>query len=216
VINEGEATVVGVIEDFHNASLQYETFPCILMNWTLLQDHVYLKLNTSTARSSETLANIEKNWKSIYPDRVYKYSFLTDSMSREYTVENMVFNGVTLSAILSIAIGCLGLLGMVSFMALRKTKEIGIRKVLGAATLQIIGLFSKEFVWLVLIAFIVATPIAYLGMQQWLLGFASRIELSWWMFAVAGIAAQIIALVTILFQSIKAAMANPVDAIRNE
>lgn len=216
VINEGEATVIGVIEDFQNVSLQYETAPCVLTNWTALQDHVYIKLNTSSTRSSETLAGIEKNWKIIYPDRVYKYSFVTDAMAREYTVENLVFNGVTFSAALSIAIGCLGLLGMVSFMALRKTKEIGIRKVLGAATLQIIGLFSKEFVWLVFIAFIVATPIAYFGMQEWLLGFASRIELSWWMFAMAGIAAQIIALVTILFQSVKAAMANPVEAIRNE
>lgn len=216
VINEGEATVVGVIEDFQNVSLQYETVPCVMTNWTALQDHVYIKINTSTARTSETLTGVEKNWKNIYPDRVYKYSFLTDSMAREYTVENLVFNGVTFSAALSIAIGCLGLLGMVSFMALRKTKEIGIRKVLGAATLQIVGLFSKEFVWLVLIAFVIATPIAYFGMQEWLLGFASRIELSWWMFAIAGIAAQIIALVTILFQSIKAAVANPVEAIRNE
>ena len=216
VINEGEATVVGVIEDFQNVSLQYEIAPCVLTNWTALQDHVFIKLNTSTARTSETLANLETHWKTVYPDRVYKYNFVTDAMAREYTVENLIFNGVTLSAILSIAIGCLGLLGMVSFMALRRAKEIGIRKVLGAATLQIISLFSKEFVWLVLMAFVVATPIAYFGMKEWLQGFASRIELSWWMFVIAGVAAQIIALTTILFQSIKAAMANPVEAIRNE
>lgn len=216
VINEGEATVVGVIEDFHNTSLQYETSACILMNWTALQDHAYIKLNTATARTAQTLAAIEHSWKKVYPDRVYKYNFVTDAMAREYTVENLVFNGITTAALLSIGIGCLGLLGMVSFMALRKTKEIGIRKVLGAATMHIVTLFSKEFVGLVLIAFAIATPVAYYGMQQWLLNFANRIELSWWIFALAGVAAQFIALATILFQSLKAAMANPVDAIKNE
>lgn len=216
VINEGEATVVGVIENFHNNSLQHKISPCILMNWTALQNNVYVKLNTSAARTASTLTGIEASWKNVYPDRVYKYAFLTDAMEREYTVEQLIFNGITASALLSILIGCLGLLGMVSFMTLRKTKEVGIRKVLGAATGQIVALFSKEFVWLVLIAFVVATPLAYMGMRQWLLGFANHIELSWWMFAIAGVLAQIIALATILFQSLKAAMANPVDAIRNE
>jgi ABC-type antimicrobial peptide transport system permease subunit len=214
MINEGEATIVGVVKDFHNTSLQEEISPCVFMNWKEFQWSTFIR--TTQPNNPETLAAIEKTWKSFSPEGVYKYSFLSDEMAANYKTENMVYSGFTLFSFLAITIGCLGLIGLMSFMTIRRAKEVGIRKVLGASITQIVNLFSKEFLLLIGIAFIVAAPVAYITMQSWLNDFVYRIDLQWWMFAGGGAIALLIAGTTVSVQSIKAASANPVESLKDE
>jgi putative ABC transport system permease protein len=214
MINEGEATIVGVVKDFHNTSLQEEISPCVFMNWKEFQWSTFIR--TTKPNDPETLAAIEKRWKSFSPEGVYKYSFLSDEMTANYKTENMVYSGFTLFSFLAITIGCLGLIGLMSFMTIRRAKEVGIRKVLGASIAQIVNLFSKEFLLLIGIAFIVAAPVAYITMQSWLNDFVYRIDLQWWMFAGGGAIALLIAGTTVSVQSIKAASANPVESLKDE
>lgn len=216
VINEGEATVVGVVKDFHNNALRENITPCILINWAAFQEEGFVKLSSSKAPMSESLSGMESTWHEMFPDKIYKYSFLTDEMQRNYTLETMILPGFSIFSVLAILIGAMGLLGMISFMTARKTKEVGVRKVLGASVQQIIYLFSKEFVILVGVSFLIASPLVYMGMSRWLRDFAYSIKLSWWMFAMGGFTALVIAILTVLFQSTRAAVANPVDALRSE
>jgi putative ABC transport system permease protein len=214
-INGFDATVVGVIKDFHNTSLQEEITPCANMNWKYIQEVAFVKIQPK-ANLSTSLAHIEKTWKELSPDKVYSYSFLDELIEKNYAVENLVFQGFSLFSALAIFIGCLGLFGLMSFMTLKKTKEIGIRKVLGATVAQIVALFSKEFVGLIAVAFCIAAPVAYYIIDEWLQGFVYRISLSSWMFVSGGVLALIIAMATVSHQSIKAGLANPVDSLRNE
>jgi ABC-type antimicrobial peptide transport system permease subunit len=215
IINEGEGTVVGVIKDFHNKSLQDDISPCIFLNSSWWLERVNVKFH-STAKMPEVLAFVENQWKELYPDGVYKYSFLDESIAQNYALEQLVYRGFTSFSILTILIGCLGLYGLLSFITLRKTKEVGIRKALGASVAQIVGMFNKEFIVLVLIAFVIAGPMAFYFMNQWLEDFIYRISLSWWMFGLGGLLTLGITLVTISYQSVRAAMANPVESLRNE
>ena len=152
----------------------------------------------------------------MYPEGVYQYSFLDDSIAENYALEQLAYEGFSIFSMLTIIIGCLGLHGLLSFVTIRKTKEVGIRKVLGASIAQIVGLFSKEFMLLVLLAFIVAAPIAWYFMKNWLQSFTYHIELSWWLFLAGALLTVCIALLTVSYQSIKAALANPIDSLRNE
>jgi putative ABC transport system permease protein len=215
IINEGEGTVVGIIKDFHNKSLQDEISPCIFLNSSWWLERVNVKLYSMT-NMPEVLSSIEKQWRDLYPEGVFKYSFLDESIAQEYALEQLVYKGFSVFSILTILIGCLGLYGLLSFITLRKTKEVGIRKALGASVGQIVGMFNKEFVVLVSIAFVIAAPLAYYFMNQWLQDFTYRIYLSWWMFGLGALLTIVITLVTISHQSIRAAMANPVDSLRNE
>jgi ABC-type antimicrobial peptide transport system permease subunit len=215
-VNEGEATVVGVVKDFHNNTLQQEITPCVMMNWAAFQEVAFVKLSASGGDQATVLADVEKTWRDLFPDKIYKYSFLTDAMQRAYTLETIVLRGFSIFSLISILIGAMGLLGMISFMTARKTKEVGIRKVLGASVQQIVILFSREFVWLVGIGFLIASPLVYLGMSRWLQDFAYRIALSWWMFALGGTTAVLLAIATVFVQSARAAMANPVKSLRSE
>ena len=215
IINEGEGTVVGVIKDFHNKSLQDDISPCIFLNSSWWLERVNVKLH-STANMPDVLSFVEKQWKELYPEGVYKYSFLDDSIAQNYALEQLVYKGFSVFSILTILIGCLGLYGLLSFITLRKTKEVGIRKALGASVGQIVGMFNKEFVVLVIIAFVIAAPLAFYFMNQWLQDFTYRISLTWWMFGVGVLLTIVITLATISYQSIRAAMANPVDSLRNE
>ena len=215
IINEGEGTVVGVVKDFHNKSLQDDISPCIFLNSSWWLERANIKLH-STTNMAEVLAFVEKRWKELYPEGVYKYSFLDESIAQDYALEQLAYKGFTIFSILTILIGCLGLYGLLSFITLRKTKEVGIRKSLGASVGQIVGMFSKEFVVLVIVAFVIAAPVAYYLMNQWLLDITYRISLSWWMFGLGIILTIVITLLTISYQSIRAAMANPVDSLRNE
>ncbi|NER13024.1 hypothetical protein GWK08_06210 [Leptobacterium flavescens] len=212
-INEGEATIVGVVKDFNNHSLQYEITPCIILNWNAYQNNAFIKIADG---SSRTLASVEKTWNGIFKNSVYNYEFLDDSMEKEYLVERLIFNGFTILSILAISIGCLGLLGLMSFITLRKTKEIGIRKVLGAGLLDNVTFFSKEFIFLVAIAFIIAVPLVYYAMNMWLQGFSYKVELSLWMFLSGGVITLMIALLSCSFQSVKASLADPVKSLRTE
>jgi ABC-type antimicrobial peptide transport system permease subunit len=213
IINEGEGTVVGVIKDFHNKSLQGNISPCIFLNSSWWLERVNVKFH-STANMQEALAFVEKKWKDLYPEGVYKYSFLDESIAQNYALEELVYKGFRIFSILTIIIGALGLYGLLSFVTLRKTKEVGIRKVLGASVGQIVAMFTREFVLLVSVAFVIAAPLAYYFMNQWLLDFTFRISLSWWMFGIGIVLTLVITLLTISYQSLRAAMANPVESLR--
>jgi len=212
-INEGKATIVGVVKDFHNNALKDAISPCILLNWVYWQNNAFIRLGHLNPTS---LGSIKENWEETFTNGIYKFQFLDDAIAKEYTLENIIFNGFKIFSILAIILGCLGLFGMMSFVVAQKRKEISIRKVLGATLQQNIALFSKEYMGLVLLAFAVATPIAYYFMNQWLQSFTYRIELSIWMFLTGGLVTLLIAFATCSYQSIKAAMANPIKSLRTE
>lgn len=212
-INEGQATIVGVVKDFHNNSLQYEITPCILLNWTYYQNNAFIKMSDSNYTALNT---IQSKWEETYTNGMYDFQFLDDGIAKQYTVENMIFIGFGIFSVLSILIGCLGLFGLMSFVVAQKRKEIGIRKVLGASLLENISLFSKEYFYLVLLSFIIAAPVVYYFMNLWLQGFTYQIQPSIWMFLVGGLSTFLIAMATCSFQSIMASRANPINALREE
>jgi len=152
----------------------------------------------------------------IFPDFVFEYKFLDDKIESFYKEENRLSYLYRIFAAIAIFLSCLGLYGLASFMAVQRIKEVGIRKVLGASVSNVIYLFSKEFIILIAIAFVIASPIAWYFMDDWLRDYPYRINLSWWIFLAGGIGAIIIALITVSFQAIKAAIANPVRSLRTE
>jgi ABC-type antimicrobial peptide transport system permease subunit len=212
-INEGEATIVGVVKDFHNNSLQYDISPCIILNWTYYLNNGFIKINGST---NDVLETIKHNWQETYTNAMYKFQLLDDAIAKEYTVENMVFTGFSVFSMLAILIGCLGLFGLMSFVVAQKRKEIGIRKVLGATLVENISFFSKEYTRLVILSLVIAAPVVYFFMNRWLEDFTYRIQPTAWMFLLGGLVTFSIAMATCSFQSIKAAMANPIKALREE
>ena len=173
-------------------------------------------IKVATDHLPSTIKAIESKWNQIIPNRPFEYAFLDESFDRQYRAEDRFGNLFFYFAILAIFISCLGLLGLASYSTIQRTKEIGIRKVLGASVPYIINLLSVQFLKLVVIAFFIASPIAWLFMSKWLRDFAYRTTLAWWMFLLAGIAAIIIAFGTVSFQAIKAAIANPVKSLRTE
>lgn len=212
-INEGEATIIGIVKDFHNNSLQLKITPCLIVNWRYFLDKAFIK----TANiNPEVLSGIEQSWKSTFPGMVFSYDFLDDSIAREYAVETLVFKGITAFTVIIFIISSLGLTGMMTFIVSKKTKEVGIRKVLGATVSQILLLFSKEFVILISIAFLVAAPLVYYVAAEWLETFTYRISLSVWIFAVGIFTTMIITLAVVGVQAFKAAMVNPVDSLKGE
>ena len=165
---------------------------------------------------ADTLAAVEATWNKILPSKPFTYSFLDEDVATQYQTEERWGRIVTLSALFAILIACLGLFGLATLSVARRTKEIGIRKVLGASASGMMVLIAREFVVLVGLATIVAAPLAYFGMTRWLETFAFRIDLSWPIFFIAGLAALGIALATVSYQAIRAATANPVKALRYE
>ena len=212
-INEGEATIVGVVKDFHNNPLQNEISPCILLNWNYFQNNAFIRLSGS---KFEGIANIKTNWEELFTKSVYKQQFLDDAIEKEYLVENLVFKGFSAFSILSILIGSLGLFGLMSFIVSRKSREISIRKVVGASLFENITLFSREYIKIVGLSFLIASPFVYYFMSQWLEGFSYRIQPSIWMFLSGGLITLFIALLTCSFQSVKAALVNPAKNLRSE
>ncbi len=163
-----------------------------------------------------TLGQMENKWKIFSTDRAFDYAFLDETFARLYEGE-VRFQKLFISlVILGILIACLGLLGLATFAAQQRVKEIGIRKVLGASVTGVVALLSRDFLKLVLISFIIASPIAFFATKRWLQDFAYRVNIEWWIFPLAGLVAIVIALVTISFQAVKAAIANPVKSLRTE
>lgn len=166
--------------------------------------------------AADIIASFRKQWEAFNPPAPFTYSFLDERFAFLYETEQKTSQLFTVFAVISIIIASLGLFGLAAFTAEQRTKEIGVRKVLGASVVSIITLLSKDFLKLVLIAICLAVPIAWLAMNRWLADFAYRIDIKWWVFALAGLLAVGIAILTVSFQSIKAALMNPVKSLRSE
>jgi len=206
--------VIGVIKDYNYKSLHTKVEPLVLYLWPN-NGYLLARINTSVNLSS-TLKDIEQVWQKYYPDYPMEHHFLDESFQQQYRAEEKMLTIFGYFAGLTILIACLGLFGLASFTAEQRNKEIGIRKVLGSSVSGIVILLSKNFALLVLIAIMLAIPIAWYGMNKWLQDFAYRVELSWWIFALAGLVAMAIALLTVSYQALKAAVADPVKALRTE
>lgn len=209
-----EGEIVGVVKDFHITSLQEEIKPLTMRIELDRTSLLAVKIDSKNVQG--TIASVEREWNKFLPEQPFDYYFLDEFFDRQYRSEQR-FGSLFLNfSILAIFISCLGLLGLASYSTLQRRREIGIRKIVGASVPGIVNLISIEFLKLVLIAFLIASPLAWFLMNKWLQDFAYRIDISWWVFAVAGLAAILIALLTISFQAIKAAIANPVTSLRTE
>lgn len=206
--------VIGVVKDFNYISLHNTVEPLTLPFEAYASRYMSLKLKTENLPA--TLAEIESVWKELAPHRPFIYSFLDADFNKQYESDFRFRQIFTTFSVLAILIACLGLLGLATYTAEQRTKEIGIRKVLGANIGSIVGLLSRDFIKLVLIAIVLATPVAWYGMNKWLEGFAYQVPVHWWVFLIAGVLAVIVALVTISFQAVKAAMMNPVKSLKSE
>lgn len=204
--------VIGVVKDFNFKSLHESISPLMMR----LQPEGGLIFKIRTTDVSGLLAAMKTKWDAYNTDEPFTYTFLDDLFSKTYSAEQKTGTILNIFSILIIFVACLGLFGLATYTAEQRTKEIGIRKVLGASVSQVTQMLSKEFLKLVLIASIIAFPVAWWAMNKWLQSFAYRINISWWVFVIAGIAALLIALITVSSRAIKAAVANPVKSLRTE
>ncbi|WP_205573275.1 ABC transporter permease [Flavisolibacter nicotianae] len=207
--------IIGVIKDCHFSSLHDPIRP-IVLRLGETADYGRVLVRTERGKTREALASLERISKELNPKFPFTYSFSDDDYQKLYTSEKLVGKLSNAFAFLAIFISCLGLLGLAMFTAEQRTREFGIRKVLGASARSLFQLLSKEFIVLVLLALLIASPLAWYFMNSWLLDYAYRVNLSWWMFALAGSAAMMIALLTVSLQAIKAAFVNPVKSLRTE
>lgn len=207
-------TIVGVVADFNTTDLYSGIEPAVIFSSKDRYKQAAIRLRSFDSR--RTIRNIETAWEKAYPNNVFEYSFYDKELAAFYQKEELTSNVVISFAGLSVFISCLGLFGLVSFTVSRRTKEIGVRKVLGAGSTTIAMLLSKEFLKLVLIAIMIAVPVAYYVMYRWLLDFAYRVPISWWIFVVSGFAGLLIAWATVGVQALRAALANPVKSLRTE
>jgi predicted permease len=207
-------TVVGVVRDYHSQDLKSKLVPHVFAYAAWNFQSVSVRIDPR--RSEAALRAIGQEWKALFPNHFFKYQFLDDAIQTAYANERKLANFLTLFAGVGIFIGCLGLFGLVSFVVTQRTKEIGVRKVLGASVTSVVALLSKDFLKLVLIAFVIASPIAWYAMTEFLQGYEYKIDIEWWVFALAGVLAVAIALLTVSFQSIRAALMNPVKSLRTE
>ena len=212
--NEVRGIIVGVAKDFHFKSLHSAIEPMIFGQNSGWMNIVHVK--TNGAEASRAIASSEKLFRSWYPDKVFKYTFLDDQYDQLYKKDARTGKLAELFTILALFISCLGLFGLAAYSAAQRTKEIGIRKVLGASVAGITGLLAKDFLKLVVAAIVISSPLAYFFMDKWLSNFAYHIDIQWWMFAAAGVVAVAVAFLTVGFQSVRAALANPVKSLRSE
>jgi putative ABC transport system permease protein len=209
----GAYTIIGVVRNFNFETLHHEVGP---LAFELSPGNGFASFKVGTANISQLIAQIQSRWKSISLGLPFRYRFLDDSFDEMYRNEQRVGKIALVFSVLAIFIACLGLFGLATFIAEQRTKEIGIRKVLGASVQGIVQMLSKDFMKLVAISFVFAAPAAWYFMHKWLQDFAYRINISWWIFVAAGLAALFIALATVSFQAIRAAITNPVKSLRTE
>jgi putative ABC transport system permease protein len=214
--NVNVRTIVGVIKDFHTYSLQHKVAPLVMLMppASSMEDNLYVKLKKGAG--PEALAYIEKVYKEFDNSNPVELNFLDQNFARQYAAEQKQEELSLIFTILAVLIASLGLLGLTAFAAQQRLKEIGIRKVLGASVTSITAMLSRDFIKLVGIAILIATPIAWLAMDQWLQDFAYRVSVQWWVFALAGVLSLMIALATVSIHAIRAALANPVKSLRSE
>ncbi|GJM34536.1 MAG: ABC transporter permease [Saprospiraceae bacterium] len=211
-INEGQR-VVGVVSDFHFQSLREKIAPVVL---TYAPTGSKLLIKTNSRQVSGVVAALEQNWRKFSPEEPMLYTFMDENFAKLATKESMLSQAITFFTLLAFIIATLGLFGLATFSTEQRTKEIGIRKVLGATVANIVSLLSKDFLKLVLVAFLIASGIAWFAMDRWLENFAYRVDINWWVFVLAGATAVGIALLTVGMQGVRAALANPVKALRSE
>jgi putative ABC transport system permease protein len=205
-------TVIGIVKDFHFRSLHEPIAPLIMVN----KHYGGLIIRTKTKEMAELLSSIEDKWKALHVEEPFSYALLDELYNDTYLAEQKVGNILKIFGVLTILVACLGLFGLVTFTAEQRVKEIGIRKVLGADVSEIVSLLSKDLILLVGVSFILAFPAGYYLMDKWLEDFAYKIEIQWWVYAMAGTITLLIAFLTISFKTIRSAFANPVDSLRSE
>ena len=216
--NEGKSQgieIVGVVKDFHFAGLHQAIEPYALFP-QFNNDFNYIIAHVNTAEVGKVLPFLETKWKSMVPDEPFSYSFLNEDFQKNYAADARTARIVNSFTVISILISCLGLFGLATFAAQQRIKEIGVRKVLGASVGSIVGLLSGDFIKLVGVSIVIATPITWYVMNKWLQDFAYKISIQWWMFAAAGALAIVIAMVTVSSQAVKAAITNPVKSLKTE
>ena len=213
-INDYQPLIIGVVKNFHTTSLHQPIVPAAMMPFPYFYYAAGIRINPANMKG--TLSGIAASFKKVFPENVYQFGFIDEQLAKLYNEETRNYNLFKAFSAISIFICCIGLWGLIAFVVVRKTKEIGIRKVLGAGIYNIVSLLSKDFFKLILIALLIASPVAWYFMHKWLENFAYRISISWWVFGLAGLFAIVIALLTISFQAIKAALANPVKNLRSE
>lgn len=206
--------VIGVVKDFHDQSFQADIQPVFITTTLNMYNALAVKINMQEAAS--TLAALEKTWSSTYPELIFEYNFLDDQIASFYQKEQHMITMVQVFSGIALVIGCLGLYGLVSFLAIQKTKEIGIRKVLGGSASQILLIFGKEFSYLILIAFLLAAPVGWVLMSNWLSNYTYKIEMNIWMYALELSVISVIVLLTVGYRSLKAALVNPVESLKSE
>jgi putative ABC transport system permease protein len=207
--------VIGVVKDFHYRPFKEKVMPQMFHQYADYAPYKFF-VRIKPGNPSPALAAMQKTWNSIVADLPFKYSFLDESLNNFYKAETKWANIIGWAGGISVFLACLGLFGLAALAAINRTKEIGIRKVLGASLPGIVKLLSKDFLKLVVIALIIAAPFAWYFMNKWLQDFAYRVSIGWWIFVVAGSLAVIIAFITIGFQAIRAGIANPVKSLRTE
>jgi putative ABC transport system permease protein len=211
--------IQGVVADFHQRSMHEPIKPLAMGSWANSERNISIALqpkNEAGTTWKTAISKIEKAWKEVYPQDEFEYRFFDEDIAKYYTAEQHISSLLKWSTGLAVFISCLGLLGLVIYTTTQRTKEIGVRKVLGATITQIVTMISKEFIILVLLAFVIAVPLAWMGMYKWLENFAYKTGISWWIFLLGGFTMVGIALITLCFQTIKAASANPVESLRSE
>jgi ABC-type antimicrobial peptide transport system permease subunit len=213
--NSGNVEIVGVVSDFNTGTLHEVIKPALITPSPRDYEQAGVKIDANS-NVPETLAAIEVAWKTAYPEGIFSFKFLDEQIDAFYKAEERLFTLFKIFSGLAMFISCLGLWGLATFAAQSRTKEIGIRKVLGASVNRIVVLLSKDFLLLVVAAMVIATPLAWYGMNQWLQNYAFRINISWWIIGLTGIVAVLIAIITVSSQAIKAALSNPVESLKNE
>jgi putative ABC transport system permease protein len=208
------STIIGVVEDYHQQSLKTAILPMI--HWYRSNGGTFFAAKINTKNITQTIAQMQGFWQQQYPEYPFEYHFLDEMFDEQYKADQQFGKIVQIFSGFTLFITCLGILGLTAYNITKRSKEIGIRKVLGASVSSIVNLLSKDFVKLAAIAIFIATPVTWYVMNSWLQDYAYRIQIQWWMFAVTGLMVVAIALLTVSVQSIRAALANPAKALKSE